>query len=159
MVTEVAVDDWVARAWAEEDIPATGPSASILSCCGSNDNTPTTSPLLGTANLAKPVSENEINPSALGSPQINVGSNHASAQQQPNNTLPPCEACGMTFGRPQELRRHRDTIHSDGKRECPLCPPGSWLLGNRVDNSRRHFRNVHSLNGEDAAKYAKGLEL
>lgn len=51
-----------------------------------------------------------------------------------------CGACGMTFGRPQEFRRHVDEMHSlTPRRQCPFCSH-EWT---RVGKIKAHLAEAH----------------
>ena len=58
----------------------------------------------------------------------------------PDGVLPRCEHCDKTFGRPQELKRHSNQVHTPGRR-CPFKPcPYTWK---RPDKIRAHITKVH----------------
>lgn len=59
---------------------------------------------------------------------------------------PVCDACGKSFGRPQDVRRHVKDLHTP-RRQCPLCPY-EW---SRPAKIKIHLTDVHRdlLSAED----------
>jgi uncharacterized Zn-finger protein len=50
--------------------------------------------------------------------------------------------CGKMFGRHPELSRHKESVHTDKRRQaCPYCP--NLYLFSRKDTLLRHIRRIH----------------
>jgi len=60
------------------------------------------------------------------------------AADTPSGVRNLCGTCGQKFGRPQELKRHVEYVHSP-PRHCPFCP-FQWK---RPDKIRTHLLEVH----------------
>ncbi|KAH9019162.1 hypothetical protein EDB85DRAFT_581928 [Lactarius pseudohatsudake] len=83
--------------------------------------------------------------------------------------LPLCETCNLTFGRPQEFKRHMDQTHQP-PRQCPFNPCAyKWKRPDKIkahitDKHRKElcpevFQTVSALRGKRIVEFIDAYEL
>lgn len=64
----------------------------------------------------------------------------SSSSSQPAQPIHRCDICDQTFTRAGDLKRHRDSVHSDRLHKCTICQK----TYTRTDSLTRHMNDSHA---------------